>query len=128
MDVSPPHFNYNGHVTSSMCSNAAISIGDFRITCVVHTQYLPVSHPTERGGAGEISRTILLYCTRDFAQTSSTTSDPEGHWEMSNCRELLPGRLHVHWEVRDDWVQVQLTGKIREDQYMAFGLSGSQQR
>lgn len=70
---------------------------------------------------------IILYM-RLFSQTSSTTSDPEGHWEMSNCRELLPGRLHVHWEVRDDWVQVQLTGKIREDQYMAFGLSGNQQR
>ncbi|XP_025413670.1 protein Skeletor, isoforms B/C-like isoform X2 [Sipha flava] len=58
--------------------------------------------------------------------TSSTTSDPEGHWEMSNCRDLLPGKLQVHWEVQGDWVQVQLTGKIREDQYMAFGLSGNQ--
>lgn len=63
-----------------------------------------------------------------ISQTSSTTSDPEGHWEMSNCRELLPKKLQVHWEVQGDWVQVQLTGKIREDQYMAFGLSGDQKR
>lgn len=61
-------------------------------------------------------------------QTSSTTSDPEGHWDMNNCRELLAGKLQVHWEVQGDWVQVQLTGKIREDQYMAFGLSGNQKR
>lgn len=47
---------------------------------------------------------------------------------MSNCRDLLPGKLQVHWEVQNDWVQVQLTGKIRENQYMAFGLSGSQNR
>jgi len=47
---------------------------------------------------------------------------------MSNCRELLPGKLQVHWEVQGDWVQVQLTGKIRENQYMAFGLSGNQNR
>jgi len=47
---------------------------------------------------------------------------------MSNCRELLPGKLQVNWEVQGDWVQVQLTGKIRENQYMAFGLSGNQNR
>ncbi|VVC33457.1 Hypothetical protein CINCED_3A009785 [Cinara cedri] len=57
--------------------------------------------------------------------TSSTTQDPEGHWEMNNCRELMPGRLHVNWEVQGDWLQVQLTGKIKDDQYMAFGLSGN---
>lgn len=61
-------------------------------------------------------------------QTSSTTSDPEGHWDMNNCQDLLPDKLQVHWEVQGDWVQVQLTGKIREDQYMAFGLSGNQKR
>ncbi|KAL4149249.1 hypothetical protein QTP88_003230 [Uroleucon formosanum] len=61
-----------------------------------------------------------------YNPTSSTTSDPEGRWEMSNCRDLLPGKLQVHWEVQGDWVQVQLTGKIRENQYMAFGLSGNQ--
>lgn len=47
---------------------------------------------------------------------------------MNNCRELLSGKLQVNWEVQGDWVQVQLTGKIRENQYMAFGLSGSQKR
>ncbi|XP_050436047.1 protein Skeletor, isoforms B/C [Adelges cooleyi] len=60
-----------------------------------------------------------------YNPTSSTTSDPGSHWEMNNCRELLPARLQVQWEVQGDWVQVQLTGKIRDDQYMAFGLSGN---
>lgn len=62
------------------------------------------------------------------SQTSSTTSDPEGHWEMNNCQDLLPGKLQVHWEVQGDWVQVEMIGKIREDQYMSFGLSGNKKR
>lgn len=44
---------------------------------------------------------------------------------MNNCRELLPGKLQVNWEIQGDWLQVQLIGKIKEDQYMAFGLSGN---
>ncbi|XP_050532309.1 protein Skeletor, isoforms B/C-like [Daktulosphaira vitifoliae] len=59
-----------------------------------------------------------------YNPTSSTTSDPESHWEMNNCRELLPGRLQVQWEIQGDWIQVQLTARIHEDQFIAFGLSG----
>jgi len=60
-------------------------------------------------------------------QTSSTTSDPKEE-RSSNCRELLNGRLQVQWELQGDMVLIQLAARMREDQYMAFGLSGEQGR
>nr|CAD7454055.1 unnamed protein product [Timema tahoe] len=59
--------------------------------------------------------------------TSSTTADPK-EARSSNCRQLLKERLQVHWELQGDWVQIQLAARMREDQYMAFGLSGEQGR
>ena len=60
-------------------------------------------------------------------QTSSTTSDPKEE-KSSNCRQLLNERLQVQWELQGDMVQIQLAARMREDQYMAFGLSGEQGR
>jgi hypothetical protein len=34
----------------------------------------------------------------------------------------------VQWELQGDMVQIQLAARMREDQYMAFGLSGEQGR
>ena len=62
-----------------------------------------------------------------IVQTSSTTSDPTED-RASNCRELLNGRLQVQWELQGDMVLIQLAARMREDQYMAFGLSGEQGR
>lgn len=62
-----------------------------------------------------------------IVQTSSTTSDPKEE-RSSNCRELLNGRLQVQWELQGDLVLIQLAARMREDQYMAFGLSGEQGR
>ncbi|XP_063228586.1 protein Skeletor, isoforms B/C isoform X2 [Bacillus rossius redtenbacheri] len=59
--------------------------------------------------------------------TSSTTPDPK-EVRPSNCRQLLDDRLQVQWEMQGDHVQVQLAARMREDQYMAFGLSGEQGR
>ncbi|XP_021913275.1 protein Skeletor, isoforms B/C [Zootermopsis nevadensis] len=59
--------------------------------------------------------------------TSSTTSDPREE-RPSNCRQLLNERLQVQWELQGDMVQIQLAARMREDQYMAFGLSGEQGR
>lgn len=59
--------------------------------------------------------------------TSSTTSDPAAE-RSSNCRQLLNERLQVQWELQGDMVQIQLAARMREDQYMAFGLSGEQGR
>lgn len=42
-----------------------------------------------------------------------------------NCQEFLDKRLQVRWELRGDYVQITLTAKMREDQYVAFGLSGA---
>ncbi|XP_058057162.1 protein Skeletor, isoforms B/C [Anopheles bellator] len=42
-----------------------------------------------------------------------------------NCRELIRGRLNVMWEVLDDYIVIELIGRIAEEQYMAFGISGS---
>lgn len=54
----------------------------------------------------------------------TTTAKPK----MVNCRELLDGRLQVKWEIQGDHVLIELYGRIKEDQYMGFGISGAQGR
>ncbi|XP_011497044.1 PREDICTED: protein Skeletor, isoforms B/C isoform X2 [Ceratosolen solmsi marchali] len=51
---------------------------------------------------------------------TSSTSTPK----LSNCIELLDGRVQVQWELMNDDVQIRVSGRIRDDQYVAFGLSG----
>lgn len=41
---------------------------------------------------------------------------------------MISNKLQVKWELQGDYVQIELIGKIREDQYMAFGLSGAPSR
>lgn len=41
---------------------------------------------------------------------------------------MISNKLQVKWELQADYVQIELIGKMREDQYMAFGLSGAQNR
>nr|XP_008197570.1 PREDICTED: protein Skeletor, isoforms B/C isoform X2 [Tribolium castaneum] len=53
---------------------------------------------------------------------STSTSKPSS---PANCQEFLDKRLQVRWEMRGDYVQITLAAKIREDQYVAFGLSGA---
>ena len=36
----------------------------------------------------------------------------------------MDGRVQVQWEAIGDDVQVRLSGRIKEDQWVAFGLSG----
>ncbi|XP_074107985.1 protein Skeletor, isoforms B/C [Cotesia typhae] len=48
--------------------------------------------------------------------------------ELSNCKELLDGRVQVQWELMGEDVQIRVSGRIREDQYIAFGLSGREGR
>ncbi|CAD7083693.1 unnamed protein product [Hermetia illucens] len=55
-----------------------------------------------------------------------TTTTPRP--KANNCRELLSGRLQVKWEIQGEFLFVELFGRIKEDQYMAFGLSGAQGR
>lgn len=59
-----------------------------------------------------------------YLQTT-TTPKPQ---QANNCREVLPGRLQVKWEIQGENLLVELFGRIKEDQYMAFGLSGAQNR
>ncbi|XP_067006992.1 protein Skeletor, isoforms B/C [Anabrus simplex] len=59
--------------------------------------------------------------------TSSTTPDPREE-KPTNCRSLLGDRLQVQWELQGDMVQIQLAARMREDQWMSFGLSGEQGR
>ncbi|KAM8703020.1 hypothetical protein ACLKA7_005376 [Drosophila subpalustris] len=56
--------------------------------------------------------------------TTTTTPRPV----YSNCREILPNRLQVKWELLGEYLQIELFGRITEDQYMAFGLSGANGR
>ncbi|XP_014230471.1 protein Skeletor, isoforms B/C isoform X2 [Trichogramma pretiosum] len=51
---------------------------------------------------------------------TSSTAAPE----LSNCMELLDGRVQVQWELLGEDIHVRVTGRIREEQYIAFGLSG----
>lgn len=37
----------------------------------------------------------------------------------------MDGRVHVHWEIFGEDLHVRVSARIRENQYVAFGLSGS---
>uniref|UniRef100_A0A1B0BKY3 DOMON domain-containing protein n=1 Tax=Glossina palpalis gambiensis TaxID=67801 RepID=A0A1B0BKY3_9MUSC len=56
--------------------------------------------------------------------TTTTTPRPI----FSNCRELLPNRMQVKWELQGEYLVLDLYGRIAENQYMAFGLSGANGR
>ncbi|XP_038117361.1 protein Skeletor, isoforms B/C isoform X2 [Culex quinquefasciatus] len=64
-----------------------------------------------------------------IATTSSTVPTVIAHGTTSkpkdvNCRELLPGKMNVKWAIVGEYVEIELNGRISEDQYMAFGISG----
>lgn len=63
---------------------------------------------------------LILY----LSQQTTTTPRPN----TNNCREIINNKLQVKWEILGDYVQIELIGRIREDQYMAFGLSGTNGR
>lgn len=42
----------------------------------------------------------------------------------TNCREFLDKRLQVKWIMKGDRVEITLSARIGEDKYIAFGLSG----
>lgn len=65
---------------------------------------------------------VLTICNCNLQTT--TTARPQN----SNCRELLSGRLQIKWEIQGENIIIELYGRMREDQYMAFGLSGAQGR
>ncbi|XP_067619466.1 protein Skeletor, isoforms B/C [Eurosta solidaginis] len=56
--------------------------------------------------------------------TTTTTPRPV----YANCREIIPNKLQVKWELQGEYIQIELFGRITEDQYMAFGLSGANGR
>ncbi|XP_043677738.1 protein Skeletor, isoforms B/C isoform X1 [Vespula pensylvanica] len=63
-----------------------------------------------------------------YKPTSSTSEPPTSKQGLSNCKELLEGRVQVQWELMGEDVQIQVSGRIKEDQYVAFGLSGEQDK
>uniref|UniRef100_A0A1I8PS48 DOMON domain-containing protein n=1 Tax=Stomoxys calcitrans TaxID=35570 RepID=A0A1I8PS48_STOCA len=56
----------------------------------------------------------------------TTTTSPRP--VIANCREVIPNKLQVKWELQGEYLQVELVGRITEDQYMAFGVSGANGR
>ncbi|XP_026469560.1 protein Skeletor, isoforms B/C-like [Ctenocephalides felis] len=54
---------------------------------------------------------------------TSTTIKPITN---TNCREFLDRRLQVRWEVQGDYIQIELSARIEEKEWAAFGLSGKQ--
>lgn len=63
-----------------------------------------------------------------LGQTKISTSSTPRSSPPTNCREFLDKRLQVQWLMKGDQVQITLSAKMREDQYVAFGLSGAQNR
>ncbi|XP_076244661.1 protein Skeletor, isoforms B/C [Calliopsis andreniformis] len=59
-----------------------------------------------------------------YEPTSSTPPPPQSKHELTNCKEMLEGRVQVQWEMIGEDVQIRISARIREDQYVAFGLSG----
>lgn len=59
-----------------------------------------------------------------FSLKTTTTLRPPAN----TCREVIPGRLQVKWEIQDDKLVVELFGRMKENYYMAFGLSGAHGR
>lgn len=59
-----------------------------------------------------------------IVQTTTTTQRPKAR----NCKEIIDGKLQVQWEIQKDSVVIELYGRISEEQYMAFGLSGANGR
>lgn len=59
-----------------------------------------------------------------FVQTTTSTQRPKA----KNCKEIIDGKLQVQWEIIKDSVYIELYGRISEDDYMAFGLSGANGR
>jgi len=53
------------------------------------------------------------------------SNDPS---DFTNCRELLDERVQVRWKIVNDSVEILLSARMREDQYVAFGLSGEDSR
>lgn len=48
--------------------------------------------------------------------------------QINTCKEIIKDKLQVKWEIKGDSLHVELLGRIDEDQYMAFGLSGENGR
>ncbi|CAL7946334.1 unnamed protein product [Xylocopa violacea] len=61
-----------------------------------------------------------------YDPTSSTPTPPLSKHELTNCKEMLQGRVQVQWEMIGEDIQIKVSGRIREDQYVAFGLSGNE--
>ncbi|XP_050585241.1 protein Skeletor, isoforms B/C isoform X1 [Bombus affinis] len=65
-----------------------------------------------------------------YDPTSSTPPPPDketpplSKLELTNCKEIMEGRVQVQWEMIGDDIQIRVSGRINEDQYVAFGLSG----
>lgn len=68
--------------------------------------------------------TNASFCCFSPEKTSSTPKPAT----PNNCREFLDRRLQVRWATRGDQVEITLSAKMREDQYVAFGLSGADDR
>ncbi|XP_054005664.1 protein Skeletor, isoforms B/C isoform X1 [Hylaeus anthracinus] len=61
-----------------------------------------------------------------YDPTSSAPTQPLVKHELTNCKEMLKGRVQVQWELFGEDIKIRVSGRIEEDQYVAFGLSGSE--
>lgn len=73
--------------------------------------------------SGFFSKLLSLYKVKlNLICILQTTTRPQ----INTCRELIKDRLQIKWEIQDDQVIIELFGRMAEDQYMAFGISGAQ--
>lgn len=47
--------------------------------------------------------------------------------DLPNCVQLHKD-FQVSWEIFGPQITIQLAGQVKEDEYMAFGISGSEER
>lgn len=59
---------------------------------------------------------------------TSSTPRTIGNSELTNCKSMMDNRLQVKWKTVNDSVEITLSAAVREDQYIAFGLSGNENK
>ncbi|XP_065556383.1 protein Skeletor, isoforms B/C-like isoform X2 [Artemia franciscana] len=107
--------------------------GDFTIHDI---EYLSIWCIRYRENFGHVIIPKNLQVPPALGQTKLTTvpprlpkvQDPVEPPTFSSCLEFLDGKLQVSWAPDTESVIIKLSGRIKDNQYMAFGLSGAEDR
>ncbi len=73
-----------------------------------------------------VDQVLIRYCIILW-DVKKTTPAPTGG-RFPNCIEPLPGRMQVRWALDNQDLLIQMSARLLDDQYMAFGVSPSKGR